>query len=140
LLSSYPQLFYGKYGTVLEFETKRQYFNNIKTEQLLKMLQKMAELNQQADSSEEGFFEEFFFPILVAEVFESSSDSDGGAPHAPIRRCLPGGAGTGRDDRLPPCPFLPSINGEKQSRRHFGCQPSGVAYSSTLLRLRVLVI
>jgi len=53
-------------------------------------------LNLQANSSEEELFEELFLPILFAEVIESSSDdddSDGGAPHAHIRKCLPGAPG-----------------------------------------------
>ena len=83
-------------------------------------------LNLQANSSEEEFFEKFFLSILVVEVLELSSDGDDkscSAPHAHVRKFLPGGAGTGRDNRLPPRPFLPSINGEKQSGRYFGMRP-----------------
>ena len=78
--------------------------------------------DQHADSSEEEFFEEFFLPSIVAEAAESSNadDSQDEAPHARPRKCRPGGAGTSRDNRPSPRPFLPSINGEKQSRRHFG--------------------
>jgi hypothetical protein len=82
----------------------------------------MEELILQADNSED-FFLELFLQILVVEDLEPSidgDDNDGGAPHASIRKCLPGGVGTGRDNLLSPRPFLPSINREKKSRHHFG--------------------
>ena len=76
---------------------------------------------EHADSSEEEFFEEFFLPLIWDEAVGSDSEAEDGVATAAHRRvCRPGGAGTIRDNRSLPRPFLPSVNGEPAQRRHFG--------------------
>ncbi len=72
---------------------------------------------------EEDVSEGFFLPSIVGDAFESSSSGDDVDPwvsHPRIR--LPCGDGTSRMDRASPCPYLPSINGGPETRRHFGME------------------
>ncbi len=75
------------------------------------------------ESSEEEFFEEFFLPIIGAETLESTSDDEDDGQwwtNGRRRRCLTSGAGTNRENRARPRPFISADNGGVDIRRHSG--------------------
>ena len=74
-------------------------------------------------SSEDDFFNNLMVKITTLDVLDDDIESDtedGFKIFDGARRCFSGGVGSSRPDRQPPRPFITGVNGESDSRRHFG--------------------
>ncbi len=76
-------------------------------------------------SSEEECFNDIMMKIHALDALDSDdsdSNDDGLKIFDETRSCHPGGARAVRFERNAPRPFIPSLNGEPDERRHFGME------------------